>query len=143
MDLPWLQAHIYDNKTTSVSVAGSFSHSLTLDFFFFYQDELMSNEELFFSLSQVLRKFPKETGKLPLYVKWLLIVCQLTVHLYNLCSDKVLCHFCFKPKKVTEEALRSTIKTRKVQMLISDIIVLKTALDALPFLSKVCMNLSW
>ncbi|XP_074576670.1 DNA mismatch repair protein MSH4 [Curcuma longa] len=75
-------------------------------------DELMSNEELFFSLSQVLRKFPKET-------------------------DKVLCHFCFKPKKVTEEALRSTIKTRKVQMLISDIIVLKTALDALPFLSKV------
>ncbi|KAG6480092.1 hypothetical protein ZIOFF_063570 [Zingiber officinale] len=76
------------------------------------KDELMSNEELFFSLSQVLRKFPKET-------------------------DKVLCHFCFKPKKVTEEALRPTIKTRKVQMLISDIIVLKTALDALPFLSKV------
>ncbi|WOL03538.1 DNA mismatch repair protein MSH4 isoform X1 [Canna indica] len=74
-------------------------------------DELMSNEELFFGLSQGLRKFPKET-------------------------DKVLCRFCFKPKTVTEEALRPA-NSRKIQMLISDIIVLKTALDALPFLSKV------
>ncbi|CAL9107996.1 unnamed protein product [Musa textilis] len=74
-------------------------------------DELMSNEELFFGLSQSLRKFPKET-------------------------DKVLCRFCFKPKKVTEEVLRPA-NGRKIQILISDIIVLKTALDALPFLSKV------
>ena len=28
-----------------------------------FQDELMSNEQLFFGLSQVLRKFPKETGE--------------------------------------------------------------------------------
>ncbi|CAL9145540.1 unnamed protein product [Musa hybrid cultivar] len=74
-------------------------------------DELMSNEELFFGLSQSLRKFPKET-------------------------DKVLCRFCFKPKKVSEEVLRPA-NGRKIQILISDIIVLKTALDALPFLSKV------
>lgn len=74
-------------------------------------DELMSNEELFFGLTQGLRKFPKE-------------------------SDKVLCHFCFKPKKVTDEVLKPA-NGRKSQMLISDIIVLKTALDAIPFLSKV------
>ncbi|KAL0854879.1 hypothetical protein Bca101_060031 [Brassica carinata] len=43
-------------------------------------DELMSNEQLFYGLSQVLRKFPKET-------------------------DRVLCHFCFKPKKVSEAVL--------------------------------------
>ncbi|XP_051216073.1 DNA mismatch repair protein MSH4 isoform X3 [Lolium perenne] len=74
-------------------------------------DELVSNEELFFGLTQGLRKFPKE-------------------------SDKVLCHFCFKPKKVTDEVLKPA-NGRKSQMLISDIIVLKTALDAIPFLSKV------
>ncbi|EER99382.2 DNA mismatch repair protein MSH4 [Sorghum bicolor] len=74
-------------------------------------DELMSNEELFFGLTQGLRKFPKE-------------------------SDKVLCHFCFKPKKVRDEVLKPA-NGRKSQKLISDIIVLKTALDAIPFLSKV------
>ncbi|RLM87753.1 DNA mismatch repair protein MSH4 [Panicum miliaceum] len=74
-------------------------------------DELMSNEELFFGLTQGLRKFPKE-------------------------SDKVLCHFCFKPKKVTDEVLKPA-NGRKSQMLISDIIILKTALDAIPFFSKV------
>ncbi|KAI3727449.1 hypothetical protein L6452_16063 [Arctium lappa] len=74
-------------------------------------DELMSNEQLFFGLSQALRKFPKET-------------------------DRVLCHFCFKPKKVTNEVL-GIDNARKSQVLISSIIVLKTALDALPFLSKV------
>uniref|UniRef100_A0A0E0AJS1 DNA mismatch repair proteins mutS family domain-containing protein n=1 Tax=Oryza glumipatula TaxID=40148 RepID=A0A0E0AJS1_9ORYZ len=74
-------------------------------------DELMSNEELFFGLTQGLRKFPKE-------------------------SDKVLCHFCFKPKKDTDEVLKPA-NGRKSQGLISDIIVLKTALDAIPFLSKV------
>ncbi|KAJ9549971.1 hypothetical protein OSB04_022514 [Centaurea solstitialis] len=74
-------------------------------------DELMSNEQLFFGLSQALRKFPKET-------------------------DRVLCHFCFKPKKVSSEVL-GIDNARKSQALISSIIVLKTALDALPFLSKV------
>ncbi|KAJ4848896.1 MutS protein msh4 [Turnera subulata] len=74
-------------------------------------DELMGNEQLFFGLSQVLRKFPKET-------------------------DRVLCHFCFKPKKVTNEVV-STDNARKSQELISSIILLKTALDALPLLSKV------
>ncbi|KAF5477515.1 hypothetical protein F2P56_004148 [Juglans regia] len=74
-------------------------------------DELMSNEQLFFGLSQVLRKFPKET-------------------------DRVLCHFCFKPKKITNEVLGIDY-ARKSQMLISSIILLKTALDALPLLSKV------
>ncbi|KAH7687559.1 DNA mismatch repair Msh2-type protein [Dioscorea alata] len=74
-------------------------------------DELMCNEELFFGLSQGLRKFPKET-------------------------DKVLCHFCFKPKKVTDVVLKPA-NGRKSQTLISSIIILKTALDALPFLSKV------
>ncbi|KAB1216997.1 DNA mismatch repair protein MSH4 [Morella rubra] len=74
-------------------------------------DELMSNEQLFFGLSQVLRKFPREI-------------------------DRVLCHFCFKPKKVTNEVLGADY-ARKSQMLISSIILLKTALDALPLLSKV------
>ncbi|KAK7847786.1 dna mismatch repair protein msh4 [Quercus suber] len=73
-------------------------------------DELMSNEQLFFGLSQVLRKFPKET-------------------------DRVLCHFCFKPKKVTNGVLGIDY-ARRSQMLISSIILLKTALDALPLLSK-------
>ncbi|KAI3990615.1 hypothetical protein MKX01_022915 [Papaver californicum] len=74
-------------------------------------DELMSNEELFFGLTQVLRKFPKET-------------------------DRVLCHFCFKPKKVTNQVL-SHDNSKKSQVLISSIILLKTALEALPLLSKV------
>ncbi|KAK0586463.1 hypothetical protein LWI29_007369 [Acer saccharum] len=74
-------------------------------------DELMSNEQLFFGLSQVLRKFPKET-------------------------DRVLCHFCFKPKKVTSKVL-DTDNAKKSQTLISSIILLKTALDALPLLTKV------
>ncbi|XP_038678894.1 DNA mismatch repair protein MSH4 isoform X2 [Tripterygium wilfordii] len=73
-------------------------------------DELMSNEQLFFGLSQVLRKFPKET-------------------------DRVLCHFCFKPKRVTSEVVGADY-ARKSQVLISSIILLKTALDALPLLSK-------
>ncbi|CAI8589131.1 unnamed protein product [Vicia faba] len=73
-------------------------------------DELMNNEQLFFALCQVLRKFPKET-------------------------DRVLCHFCFKPKKVTIEAL-SVDRAKKSQVLVSSVILLKTALDALPLLSK-------
>ncbi|XP_057787033.1 DNA mismatch repair protein MSH4 isoform X4 [Salvia miltiorrhiza] len=79
-------------------------------------DELMSNEQLFFGLSQALRKFPKET-------------------------DKVLCHFCFKQKKVTNEVLTSD-NSRKSQILISSIVLLKTALDSLPLLSKVLKDAS-
>ncbi|XP_044487299.1 DNA mismatch repair protein MSH4 [Mangifera indica] len=74
-------------------------------------DELMSNEQLFFGLSQVLRKFPKEI-------------------------DRVLCHFCFKQKKVTSKVMDAE-NARKSQILISSIILLKTALDALPSLAKV------
>ncbi|XP_073029308.1 DNA mismatch repair protein MSH4 isoform X2 [Primulina eburnea] len=74
-------------------------------------DELMSNEQLFFGLSQALRKFPKET-------------------------DRVLCHFCFKSKKVMNEVL-TIDNSRRSQILISSIILLKTALDALPLLLKV------
>ncbi|XP_008437055.2 DNA mismatch repair protein MSH4 [Cucumis melo] len=74
-------------------------------------DELMSNEQLFFGLSQALRKFPKET-------------------------DRVLCHFCFKQKKVTNEVLHPG-DAKKSQNLISSIILLKTALEALPLLSKI------
>ncbi|KAL0542098.1 hypothetical protein IC582_022187 [Cucumis melo] len=70
----------------------------------------MSNEQLFFGLSQALRKFPKET-------------------------DRVLCHFCFKQKKVTNEVLHPG-DAKKSQNLISSIILLKTALEALPLLSK-------
>lgn len=71
----------------------------------------MSNEQLFFGLSQALCKFPKET-------------------------DRVLCHFCFKPKRVTNEILASDCGRRN-QIMISSIILLKTALDALLLLSKV------
>ncbi|CAN0908447.1 DNA mismatch repair protein MSH4 [Linum grandiflorum] len=71
----------------------------------------MSNEQLFFGLTQVLRKFPKET-------------------------DRVLCHFCFKPKKVTNEVM-GVDNARKSQVLISSIILLKTTLEALPLLGKV------
>ncbi|XP_027912276.1 DNA mismatch repair protein MSH4 [Vigna unguiculata] len=74
-------------------------------------DELMSNEQLFFGLCQILRKFPKET-------------------------DRVLCHFCFKPKKVIAEGL-AIERAKKSQVLVSSVILLKTALDALPLLSKV------
>ncbi|GFZ01149.1 MUTS-like protein 4 [Actinidia rufa] len=84
-------------------------------------DELMSNEQLFFGLSQGLRKFPKETGKK-----------KRKRHE----NYRVLCHFCFKPKKVTNEVL-GLDNARKSQILISSIILLKTALDALPLLSKV------
>jgi DNA mismatch repair protein MSH4 len=51
-------------------------------------------------------------------------------------SDRVLCHFCFKPKKVTIEAM-SVDRAKKSQVLVSSVILLKTALDALPLLSKV------
>ncbi|CAN1174654.1 DNA mismatch repair protein MSH4 [Linum perenne] len=71
----------------------------------------MSNEQLFFGLTQVLRKFPKET-------------------------DRVLCHFCFKPKKVTNDVV-GVDNARKSQVLISSIILLKTTLEALPLLGKV------
>ncbi|KAL4570943.1 hypothetical protein LXL04_026608 [Taraxacum kok-saghyz] len=74
-------------------------------------DELMSNEELFFGLSQALQKFPKE-------------------------SDRVLCNLCFKRKKVSNQVM-GIDNGRKSQVVIGNIIILKTALDALPYLSKV------
>ncbi|VFQ64712.1 unnamed protein product [Cuscuta campestris] len=49
--------------------------------------------------------------------------------------DRVLCHFCFKPIKVTNEV--ASENAQRSQKLISSIILLKTALDALPLLSKV------
>ncbi|GJU39474.1 DNA mismatch repair protein MSH4 [Tanacetum coccineum] len=52
-------------------------------------------------------------------------------------TGRVLCHFCFKPKKVTNQVVLGIDNGRKSQLLISSIIVFKTALDALPFLSKV------
>ncbi|CAI0413181.1 unnamed protein product [Linum tenue] len=76
----------------------------------------MKNEQLFFGLTQVLRKFPKET-------------------------DRVLCNFCFKPKKVTNEVM-GVDNFKKSQVLISNIIVLKTTLDALPLLGKVLKDAS-
>ncbi|GJV45794.1 DNA mismatch repair protein MSH4 [Tanacetum coccineum] len=51
-------------------------------------------------------------------------------------TGRVLCHFCFKPKKVTNQVVLGIDNGRKSQLLISSIIVFKTALDALPFLSK-------
>lgn len=56
-------------------------------------------------------------------------------------SDRVLCHFCFKPKKVIAEAL-AVERAKKSQVLVSGIILLKTALDALPLLSKVPLPFS-
>ena len=108
----------------------------------------MWNEQLCFGLSQVLRKFPKETGK-PKGRKKLnkvkkkktsgsLSISCVILNVSFLHSDRVLCHFCFKPKKVTNEVL-GVDYARKSQMLISSIILLKTALDALPLLSKVNM----
>lgn len=48
----------------------------------------------------------------------------------------MLCHFCFKQKKVTNEVLRAD-NAKKSQNLICSIILLKAALEALPLLSKV------
>ncbi|GAB2267222.1 hypothetical protein Dimus_002206 [Dionaea muscipula] len=92
----------------------SFGYQIVLTFVVVHSssmlDELMSNEQLFFGLVQVLRKFPKET-------------------------DRILCHFCYKPKRVTNEVLAVDCAKRS-QILISSIILLKTALDALPLLFK-------
>lgn len=109
----------------------------------------MRNEQLCFGLSQVLRKFPKETGKPQKERKKLnkvrkkkssgsLSINCFILNVSFLHSDRVLCHFCFKPEKVTNEVL-GVDYARKSQMLISSIILLKTALDALPLLSKVNM----
>lgn len=64
----------------------------------------------------------------------------IILNVYFVHSDRVLCHFCFKPEKVTNEVL-GVDYARKSQMLISSIILLKTALDALPLLSKVSICL--
>lgn len=135
---------LYPSFFSSVSfieISNSKRVTISTLFSIYLQDELMSNEQLFFGLSQALRKFPKETGNhvgkevgshsyttyfLPILESW----CML-LHL-----DRILCHFCFKPKRVTNEVLASD-NGRRSQIMISSIILLKTALDALPLLSKV------
>lgn len=103
---------------------------------------MASDEQLFFGLSQALRKFPKETGKYweNLIEKIIILAAQTSFMVHTddimLRPDKVLCHFCFKQKKVTNGVL-AIDNSRKSQILISSIILLKTALDALPLLSKV------
>jgi len=74
-------------------------------------DELTSNETLFFGLSQVLQKFPKSI-------------------------DRVLCHFCFKPNKVSVETSTFS-RARGSQIIVASILLLKEALEALPLLSEV------
>ncbi|CAK7356353.1 unnamed protein product [Dovyalis caffra] len=86
------------------------------------RDELMSNEQLFLDSLRLCVSFQKR-------LSW-----SDLVHVLH--SDRVLCHFCFKPKKVTNEVLGAD-NARRSQVLISSIILLKTALDALPLLSKV------
>ncbi|GLJ30559.1 hypothetical protein SUGI_0605080 [Cryptomeria japonica] len=77
-------------------------------------DELTSNENLFFGLSQVLQKIPKDI-------------------------DRVLCHFCFKPKKLSVESSKCT-SGRRSQMIVASVVLLKEALEALPLLSEVLKN---
>lgn len=108
----------------------------------------MSNEQLFFGLAQVLRKFPKESGKRveESRGKFCLNTVNLSIHIMNewncVCAhaDRVLCHFCFKPKKITNKVVGVDC-ARKSQVLVSSIILLKNALDALPLLSKVKITL--
>ncbi|BBM99050.1 DNA mismatch repair protein MSH4 [Marchantia polymorpha subsp. ruderalis] len=75
-------------------------------------DELTNNEQLFFGLSDVIQKFPKDT-------------------------DRVLCSFCFRQKKGSVD---TTASTRRSQVLVAAIILLKEALDLLPLLSKVLQD---
>ncbi|MCD9646498.1 hypothetical protein HAX54_036370 [Datura stramonium] len=87
------------------------------------EDELMSNEQLFFGLSQALRKFPKETVD----------VCFSDL-------DRVLCHFCSRSsKRVTNEVLASD-NGRAGPNYDIEHYSSKTALDALPLLSKLNMR---
>jgi len=100
----------------------------------------MSNEQLFFGLSQVLRKFPKETGKFYITVAHIFLLCckhcDINFLKWYVSPDRVLCHFCFKQKNVINKVLNID-SAKGSQMMISSIILLKTALDALPLLTTV------
>ncbi|KAE8683991.1 DNA mismatch repair protein MSH4 [Hibiscus syriacus] len=76
--------------------------------------ELMSNDQLFYGLSQILRKFPKGLGTLS---------------------------FLLQAKEITNEVLGMTMLRRA--KLISSIVLLKTVLDVLPLLSKVLNDARW
>ncbi|KAH7443282.1 hypothetical protein KP509_02G028400 [Ceratopteris richardii] len=74
-------------------------------------EELTSNEELFFGLSKVLSKFPKDI-------------------------DRVLCHFCFRQKKTIGNVADSS-STKRSQTLIASVILLKQAVEVLPALAEI------
>ncbi|KAJ7520528.1 hypothetical protein O6H91_19G009400 [Diphasiastrum complanatum] len=77
-------------------------------------DELTSKEKLFFGLSQALHKFPK-----------------------NL--DRVLCHFCFSKRKITED-ITGSASTKRSQAIVASIILLKEAIQLLPPLLEVLQH---
>ncbi|KAF3772432.1 hypothetical protein EJ110_NYTH57954 [Nymphaea thermarum] len=54
-------------------------------------------------------------------------------------QDRVLCHFCFKQKRAVSKTF-GLLNARKSQITIAHIILLKTALLALPLLLKVLKN---
>ncbi|KAG0612973.1 hypothetical protein M758_6G066700 [Ceratodon purpureus] len=72
-------------------------------------DELTSDDQIFFGISQALQKFPKDI-------------------------DRILCSFCFKTK-VTKDS-SSKLTTRAGQSMVNSIILLKEALDRLPSLQE-------
>ncbi|KAI5062102.1 hypothetical protein GOP47_0022641 [Adiantum capillus-veneris] len=74
-------------------------------------EELTSNEKLFFRLSRVLLKFPKDI-------------------------DWVLCHFCFWQKKTVDNATDSSSTRGRSWALVASIILLK-AVEVLPALGEV------
>ncbi|EFJ30915.1 hypothetical protein SELMODRAFT_88599 [Selaginella moellendorffii] len=71
-------------------------------------DELTSKENLFFGLNQVLQRFPKDL-------------------------DRVISHFCFKPKKLGEGSSRS-------QSVVASVVLLKEAMELLPALLQVLQD---
>ncbi|KAI5084741.1 hypothetical protein GOP47_0000910 [Adiantum capillus-veneris] len=75
-------------------------------------EELTSNEKLFFGLSRVLLKFPKDI-------------------------DQVLCHFCFRQKKTVDNATDSSSTRGRSLPLVASIILLKEVVEVLPALREV------
>ncbi|XP_024357245.1 DNA mismatch repair protein MSH4 isoform X2 [Physcomitrium patens] len=72
-------------------------------------DELTSDDKIFFGISRALEMFPKDI-------------------------DRILCSFCFKAKVSNDSTTKST--TRAGQFMVSNIILLKEALDHLPTLQE-------
>nr|GFA27634.1 DNA mismatch repair protein MSH4 [Tanacetum cinerariifolium] len=120
--IKWIEADkgvVITNHSLSVTFNGSFDHVsidatsvLNLDLIDPLHSTLLGTSDKNRSLFQILKTTRTIEG-------W------------------VLCHFYFKPKRVTNQVFLGIDNGRKSQLLISSIIVLKTALDALPFLSKV------